>query len=325
MPFISSTNDLDNVTQTMVAEFPVPVARLWDAYADPRQLEKFWGPPQWPATFTRHDMHVGGESHYAMHGPNPEDVSRGYWEYLAVEPGRSFRVRDGFANPDGSRNTDMPTMEMEFRFEEIPGGSRLTVTTWFNSREELEHLLSMGMEEGGIAAMSQMDAVLAELTDYSATFATEAQLLDDTTVRVSRILRAPAETVWRAHQEAELMQQWLLGPEGWTMPRCEIAQRVGDSYVYEWAETEGEGRFGFTGELLESAAPYRAVTTERMLGTDGPSTLNELTLIPLEHGTLLTLLIRYPSREVRDMILGTGMTDGMESSYARLEQVAASA
>jgi len=82
----------------------------------------------------------------------------------------------------------------------------------------------------------------------------------------------------------------------------------------------GWQRFGFEGDLLESMDPYRAVTTEQMVGTDGPATRNEMTLTPVEGGTLLSLLITHPSKELRDMILGTGMTTGMETRYARLEQ-----
>lgn len=92
------------------------------------------------------------------------------------------------------------------------------------------------------------------------------------------------------HNDADLMKKWMLGPDGWTMPVCEIAAKVGDSYRYEW-ENEADGdRFGFTGELLESQEPYRAVTTEAMIGTDFPPTLNELTLTPVEGGTLLSLM-----------------------------------
>jgi uncharacterized protein YndB with AHSA1/START domain len=102
------------------------------------------------------------------------------------------------------------------------------------------------------------------------------------------------------------------------MPVCQVATKVGDGYRYEWEK--GEDRFGFEGELLKSAAPYRSVTTERMIGLDAPGTTNELTLTRVEGGTLLALVITYPSAEVRDLILATGMTDGMETSYHRLEQ-----
>lgn len=145
------------------------------------------------------------------------------------------------------------------------------------------------------------------------------QVLRDTQVRVARIIRGPGDQVWHAHTDAALMKQWLLGPDGWSMPVCEVATTVGDSYRYEWKRAGGDERFGFTGELLESEKPYRAVTTEAMIGMDFPATLNELTLTAVEGGTLLSLVITYANAEQRDAVLTTGMTDGMETSYQRLE------
>ena len=319
MPITSVSKDPAALTMTVVAEFPVPVQRLWDAYADPRQLERFWGPPTYPAQFTRHDMFPGGRSDYAMTGPEG-DVSRGYWEYLDVRPGQSFEVTDGFAHPDGTANTDMPSMRMTFVFEEAESGSRVTTTTHFNSVDELDRLISMGMEEGMRQAMGQMDDVIADLASFAAGRATESQILSDTQVRVSRIVRGSVQQVWDAHNDPELMQRWLLGPDGWTMPVCEVATQVGDTYRYEWETVDGSGRFGFTGELLESIPPHRSVTTEQMIGMEGPGTTNEMTLTAVDGGTLLSILITYPSVEVRDMVLATGMTDGMETSYARLER-----
>ena len=318
MPITSVERDLDAATLTVTADFPVPVRRLWDAYADPRQIEKFWGPQEWPATFTRHDMAVGGRSSYAMTGPDGES-SRGYWEFVAVDAPHSFEVLDGFADDDGEPNAELPSMRMTFVFSETAAGSRLTTTTHFGSLEVLEQLLGMGMEEGMRSAMSQIDDVVADLASFAAGRSAELQLLDDTHVRVSRIIRGTPEQVWRAHHEPELMRQWLLGPDGWTMPVCEIAASVGDSYRNEWEKADGSERFGFTGELLEQLPGVREVTTESMIGMDGPPTVNELTLTPVEGGTLLSLLITYPSLELRDMIIGTGMVAGMETSYARLE------
>lgn len=318
MPITSVTKDPSALTMTVVADFPVPVRRLWDAYADPRQLEKFWGPPEWPATFTRHDMAPGGRSLYHMTGPGGER-SGGYWEFLAVDAPRSFEVRDGFAHPDGSPNTDMPSMRMVYSFEGTAAGSRLTTTTHFPSLEALEQLIEMGMEEGMRAAMGQIDAVVADLASFAAGRATEAQILADTLVRVSRVIRGSAQQVWDAHHDPALLKRWLLGPDGWTMPVCELASSVGGTFRYEWESEDGKERFGFTGELLESQPPYREVTTEQMIGMDGPPTINEMTLTAVEGGTLLAIVITYPSAEVRDAILGTGMTDGMETSYARLE------
>lgn len=318
MPVTSVTKDPEALTMTVVAEFPVAVRRLWDAYVDPRQIEKFWGPPDYPATFTRHDVTPGGRTDFFMTGPEGERHG-GYWEYLAVDEGRSFEVRDGFAKADGSPDPDLPSMRMTFVFEPTATGSKMTNTTWFDSLADLEKVIGMGMEEGLVAAMGQIDDVVADLASFAAGVVTEAQILSDTQVRISRVIRGSVQQVWDAHHRPELVRRWMLGPDGWTMPVCEVAVEVGDSYRYEWQQEGGEERFGFVGELIETEPPFRSVTTERMLGTDGPSTLNELTLTPVDGGTLTTLVITYPDADLRDTVLGTGMVDGMEFGYARLE------
>ncbi len=114
----------------------------------------------------------------------------------------------------------------------------------------------------------------------------------------------------------------MLGPDGWTMPVCQVATEVGQTYRFEWEpEDDSEGRFGFTGELLESEPPRRTVTTEYMIGMDGPGLTNEMTFTPRDEGTLLSLVITYPNIEMRDAVIETGMVDGMEASYHRLEDV----
>ena len=319
MPITEVSSNAKALTLTIIADYPVPVTRLWDAYADPRQLERFWGPEQWPATFTRHDMAVGGHSQYYMTGPDGT-VSRGWFRFLAVEPNKGFEVEDGFSDENGRPNDAMPTMRMTFNFAPTTSGSRCTSTTHFPSIEAMEQLVQMGMMEGMRSAVGQIDEVLADLQSFATSRITEAQLLSDTQARVSRVIRGSVDQVWRAHHEPALMKRWLLGPDGWTMPVCEIATNPGDRYRFEWEKADGTQRFGFAGELLESSAPYRSVTSEQMIGTDGPAVRNELTLVPVQGGTLLSIVITYPSKELRDMILGTGMTTGMETSYARLER-----
>jgi uncharacterized protein YndB with AHSA1/START domain len=89
MPVVEIRKDPKALTMTVIAQFAAPVERVWAAYADPRQLERFWGPPQWPATFERHDFIVGGRSEYVMTGPDGQQ-SRGFWEFLSIDPpGRS--------------------------------------------------------------------------------------------------------------------------------------------------------------------------------------------------------------------------------------------
>lgn len=119
----------------------------------------------------------------------------------------------------------------------------------------------MGMQEGLTAAMGQIDDVLADLTSFAAGSATDAQFLSDTHVRVSPVIRGAPQQVWNAYNDPDLMRRWMLGPDGWSMPVCDIATAVGETYRYEWEDANGANRFGFAGELLEEQAPVRAVTT----------------------------------------------------------------
>ena len=206
MPITSITSDPEELTLTVIADFAAPVKRLWDAYMDPRQIEKFWGPVEFPATFLRHDNFPGGLTKYRMVGPQGE-ISCGYWEWLSIREHEFFEVLDGFAHEDGSPNREMPTMRMTFEFTETALGSRLNTTTYFPSAEALEELLAMGMEEGMKSAMSQIHDVLADLAAFAADLPTEAQIIDDTHVRISRVVKGPVGLVWRAHTEPEMLQR----------------------------------------------------------------------------------------------------------------------
>jgi len=156
MPVTSVTKDAAKLTLTLVADFPVPQQRLWDAFADARQLERFWGPPFAPSTFTHHDFRVGGRAEYFLTGPNGEKWT-GSWKFTAVNPISSFEANDGDDNafdPHGPAS-------MTFTFETTKTGSRMTSVTRFASMEALEHTVP-GMEEGLRAALPQLDALLAE-------------------------------------------------------------------------------------------------------------------------------------------------------------------
>ncbi|MCB9547104.1 MAG: SRPBCC domain-containing protein [Myxococcales bacterium] len=320
MPVTSVVSDPEALTITAVGDYPVPVARLWQAWMDPRQLEQFWGPPSWPATFTAHEAREGGLAQYQMSGPQGE-TSRGYWRFETIEPERRIVVWDGFADADGAPSADLPETRMEIAFEATGKGSRFTAVSTFQSLAALEQMVAMGMVEGLSAALAQLDDVVAELRAWSASMHAALTVVDDTHIVVRRTVRGSLAQVWRAHHEPELIKRWMLGPDGWSMPVCEVAVEVGQTYRYEWENAADGGRFGFTGELLEAEAPRRAVVTEGMIGMDGPPAVNELLLVPQPgNRTLIELRITYPSREVRDLVIGTGMVDGMEISYARLEQ-----
>ncbi|MFT4284530.1 MAG: SRPBCC family protein [Protaetiibacter sp.] len=321
MPVTSVTTDPEALTMTVVADFPVPVERLWGAFADPRQLERFWGPPGYPATFDRYELRPGGIVHYWMTSPEGERY-HGRWDVEEVEEPHRFVVRDSFADADGEIDPAMPSGRMAVAFESTPTGSRFTVVSESPSAEALEQVIAMGQIEGMTQAFGQLDTVLADLREYALGTGTRTEILDDTHVRITRAFEAPRHLLWRAHTEPELMRRWLLGPDGWTMTVCENELRVGGSYRNAWAPEEGTPGepFGFEGENLVIEPERRIVSTERMSGTDFPGTVNDLTFDEVDGVTLLTALITYANAEQRDMILATGMTDGMEASYARLER-----
>ncbi|MFJ4223775.1 SRPBCC domain-containing protein [Microbacterium sp. NPDC089695] len=320
MPVTDITTDADTLTMTVVADFAAPIERVWSAYSDPRQLERFWGPPGWPATFTAWDHSVGGRANYTMNGPRGE-ASSGSWEFLSIEEPTGFTVLDSFSDADGNPLEGFPAQRMTFAFESTVDGTRMVTTSHFDSVEALEQVVEMGQSEGIRMAMAQLDVVLQDLRDYAQGKGTRVDILDDTHVRITRLVDGPRELVWRAHNEPELMKKWLLGPDGWEMTECVIATEVGQAYRTSWApvgDTEGQP-FGFEGEALVIDAPRRSVQTERMIGMP-VETLNDLNLYEEDGATLITLYVEYPDKETRDMILATGMADGMEASYDRLER-----
>jgi len=149
------------LTLTMEAEFEASVERIWQLWADPRQLERWWGPPTYPATFEEHDLRPGGRATYYMTGPEG-DQSRGYWDVVEVDPPHALVFEDGFANGDGSPNPEFPVTTARVRIEDIGNGrTRMTIESRFPDAEAMERILAMGAEEGLRQAIGQIDAILA--------------------------------------------------------------------------------------------------------------------------------------------------------------------
>ena len=326
MPVTSTSTDPEALSMTLVADFPVPAERLWAAFADPRQLERFWGPPGYPATFGTYELRPGGLVHYWMTSPEGQKFY-GRWDVTAVDAPRSFTVTDSFADENGVSDPALPAGSMTVSVEATSAGSRLTVLSISPTLEALEQVIEMGQIEGMTYAMGQLDTVLADLREYALGKGTQTEIMDDTHVRITRAFEAPRHLIWRAHTEPELMKRWLLGPDGWVMTVCELDPTPGGAYRYAWAPEEGKPgeAFGFDGETVVFEPERRMVSTERMSGTDYPGTVNDLTFDEVDGVTLLTLYVTYVNVEQRDMILATGMTDGMETSYARLERELVSA
>jgi uncharacterized protein YndB with AHSA1/START domain len=148
------------LTMTITTELDAPVARAWQLWDDPRQLERWWGPPTYPATFVDHDLSPGGTVTYFMTGPEG-DQPHGWWRVLAVDAPNHLEFEDGFADGNGAPDPAMPVMVMRVDLHDRPGGgTRMTIETAFASVDDMEKILSMGMEEGMSAALGQMDDVL---------------------------------------------------------------------------------------------------------------------------------------------------------------------
>ncbi len=139
-------------------------------------------------------------------------------------------------------------------------------------------------------------------------------------VVITRRFAAPPEAVYKAHVEPDLLQQWLLGPEGWTMPVCVFEAKPGGKIRYEWADGKGNGFF-LTGEILELDPNRRMVHVERMHLPDPTPDNHVVTTFAADGaGTLMTMRMTLPDAATREAMLATGMDTGMEASYARLER-----
>lgn len=152
----------ETLTLVVDTEYDAPVTSVWRLWADPRLLEQWWGPPEYPATVTEHDFRPGGQVRYHMTGPEGE-VHGGWWEFKTIEDQRLIEFDDGFLDSDGNRNASLPTVTIRVSIGEDHGKTMVTTTSWFPSLEAMEQLIEMGMEEGMLAALSQVDGLLASL------------------------------------------------------------------------------------------------------------------------------------------------------------------
>lgn len=161
MTVLDVVPDRDAKTLTLTAEYDVPVERVWQLWADPRQLERWWGPPAYPATVSTHDLRPGGAVVYVMTGPQGEKA-KGFWRVRSVEPPRALEFDDFFGEPDAPV-TDMPVTHAAVTITTITGGrTQMKMVSTFPTREALDQLVEMGMLEGLRQAVGQADALLAD-------------------------------------------------------------------------------------------------------------------------------------------------------------------
>ncbi|WFN93972.1 SRPBCC domain-containing protein [Gordonia sihwensis] len=160
MPVIDVQTDTDALTLTITAEFAAPVERVWEVYENPRRLEKVWGPPEYPATFVEHDFTPGGRATYYMTSPEGEKFG-GWWRFETIDPMSSFTFEDGFADAELKPLAGMPVSQNRYVFEATDSGTRAVFTSTYESAENLQKVLEMGIIEGASAAINQIDDLLA--------------------------------------------------------------------------------------------------------------------------------------------------------------------
>jgi len=162
MTVLDITKDLEARTLVLTASFDVPIERVWELWNDPRQLERWWGPPTYPATVVDHDLTPGGDVTYYMTGPEG-DRHHGWWRVLAAEPPRRLALEDGFADESGKPDPTKPTIAMTVSLAQAgDGATRMEITSVYPSTEAMQEMIDMGMEEGLKAAVGQIDDLLAQ-------------------------------------------------------------------------------------------------------------------------------------------------------------------
>jgi uncharacterized protein YndB with AHSA1/START domain len=154
--------DPQRARMSITSEFDAPVDRAWRLWADPRQLERWWGPPGYPATFVEHDLRPGGTVTYFMSGPEGERF-HGFWRIVDATAPERLTFDDGFADDDGNHNEELPVTRVDVALTaRTEGGTRMTIDSQFASPAAMEQLMAMGMEEGFLAALGQIEALLLE-------------------------------------------------------------------------------------------------------------------------------------------------------------------
>jgi uncharacterized protein YndB with AHSA1/START domain len=160
MSVTSVDKDYDNLTITVIAEFDARIDQVWELWSDPRKLERWWGPPGYPAKFEKHDLSPGSEATYFLTGPDG-DKSWGTWRVTAVDPPTSLGfTEDACADGDGTPAEDMSIHSVSVQLREREGGTRMEMRLRFESREDMEKLVEMGTPEGLQQAIGQMDPLL---------------------------------------------------------------------------------------------------------------------------------------------------------------------
>ena len=159
MTVTSVDTDYDSLSVTLIADFDNPIDRVWELWSDPRKLERWWGPPGYPATVDRHALTPGGEVIYFLTAPEG-DRHWGMWRVTSVDPPTSLQFTDVCADSDGAVE-DSPVIEISVRLLEHEGGTRMEMRMTFETREDMDRIVDTGTVDGLTQGVGQMDGLLA--------------------------------------------------------------------------------------------------------------------------------------------------------------------
>ena len=320
MPISAIEKDFQKLTMRVDAEFAVPVSRLWSAFADPRQLDLFWGYERAQGHFIRHDFCAGGRSEYFLGQRRKRHY--GYWNILRLDRELLLEIQEGeLIRGDLTPDPDRPVTRIVFEFKPAALGSRLIATCHFLSLQDMEDMLD-DEEDSATFSVNALEALVTGPKAYDFNQPTTAQRIGSRRIRVSRLFPTSAEDLWRALHEPDQLRQWMVGPQGYRLTNITTASDIGAQNRYVWEpETGFDGLpFAITGQVLEQTPPHHEVTEEALSGSLQAPTRTVKTLVEIDPGTLLTQIISYQDRRTRDRVLNSGLAKSMEAGYIRIVQ-----
>lgn len=301
--------------------FDAPRDLVWKAFTEPERLMRWWGPKGFKMLACKVDLRSSGVFHYGMRMPNGHEMW-GQWVYREIVPPERLVTVVSFTDPEGNivRHPMSAVWPLEvlhtMTLSEHDGKTTLTVhAVPINATEEERTTFAAGlksMDAGFTGTLDQLAAYLAK-TGPSLTVTTPS----DREIVMTRVFDAPRRLVFEAMTKPEHMKHWF-GPRGFTLPVCEVDFRVGGAWRSVLLKPDGK-EMGMRGVYKEINAPERFVSTESFDDFPGES-LNTLTFVEHDGKTTFTCSVLYPSREVRDAVLASGMEKGAGETYDRLAE-----
>ncbi len=291
---------------------------MFKAWTEPKHIAQWWGPKGFTTQVTELDLRPGGKWRYVMIDPDGiEYPVKGV--FREVVPLERIVATDEFDEGfDKVMNIDLPKgIVTTTIFEDLDGKTKLTLQIVHESVEDRRKHEEMGIIAGWNSSFDCLDEHLAKMVEKKSAAMT-LTLPSDREIVMIRVFNAPRHLVFEAWTKPEHVPHWMLGPERWTMPVCEIDLRPGGAWHFVWRRSDGT-EMGMHGMYQEIVPPERLVNTESW-GGDWPETLNTLLLAEEDGKTTITSRVLYPSKEARDAVLKKGMEEGTSESFDRLAE-----